>query len=51
MILLFHWKKLTLVKNKIFNFQLPKDVLHVKVMAQNQVLVLKDVHIVVVVEK
>jgi hypothetical protein len=46
MIYLLRLKKLTQAKNKIYNFLLLINVAHVKVMVQNLVSRLKDVHIV-----
>ena len=51
MIFQFHLKKLIRVKNRILNFQRLKNATLVKEMAQNQVILLTDVLIVVEMEK
>ena len=51
MICQLHLKKLSVAKNKIYNFQLLKNVIHAKEMDQNQVLIQIDVLTVVEMEK
>ena len=51
MIYLFHWKKLTMERNKILSFQQQNSVVHAEEMDLNQVILLIDAHIVVVMEE